>query len=156
MSREDPKEDYDSDFGLENDEFIRTYTEKMLRKSLELRKYTDEEELIRLTTCETMIIHFYSSSFEKCKYMNDVLQKMSSRFPKIRFGFINVEDCPKMCASLEIRVLPFLGFFRNGYFVDRLVGFESLGELSSAGTFQAGELEKFIRNSEIVGEAANF
>lgn len=153
MSLESCREDSDSSFALEDDEFIKSYTEKLLKRSLELREYTDEEELIRLTTHETMVIHFYNPSFEKCRYMNSVLQKMSSKFPKVRFGFINVENSPKMCASLGIRVLPFLGFFRDGYFVDKLVGFENLGVLTSAGMFQVDELERFIRNSEIAKRA---
>lgn len=145
------QEDTSSD--LSDDEFIRSYTERMMR-SLELREYTDEEELIRLTTYETMVIHFHDPSFERCRYMNDALLRASSRFPHIRFGTINVNNCPKMCASLKIRVLPFLGFFRDGYFVDKLVGFEGLA-LNNMGTFHVDELVQFVRSSEIAKGAAD-
>lgn len=141
------QEDSSSDLGLSDDEFIRNYTERMVR-NIALREYTDEEELIRLTTHETMVVHFYDPSFERCRHMNSILLRVSPKFPQISFAAISVDNCPKMCASLKIRVLPFLGFFRDGYFVDRLVGFEGLA-LDSTGIPHMDELVRFIGSSEI-------
>lgn len=136
----------DMDFDFENDEFIKAYTQKLLDKSRQLTEFTNEEELISLTSTETMIIHFYNPYFKKCSLMNNILKQITSKFPDIKFGAINVQNCPKMAKSLGITVLPFLGLFKNGYFVDQLVGFEKLGNKP---TFDLEDLANFILKSNI-------
>lgn len=136
----------DIDFDFEDEAFLRAYTQKMLQKTLELTEYVDEQELIMQTMTQTMIVHFYGARFSKCALMNKALEHLIPKFPEIKFCFINAEKCPKMTASLKVSVLPFLGFFKGGYFVDHLVGFEKLG---GQDTLEFSDLERFIRNSNI-------
>ncbi len=138
------KETWESEF--EDDEFIREYTRNLMKKISRVIEYTDEEELIKLTYSEVMIVHFYHPSFKKCELMNTALEKISRNFPDIKFFKINVDKAPKMCKSLDISVLPFLGFFKNGFIVDFLVGFEKLGNGES---FDFEMLTDYIKNSNI-------
>jgi len=139
----------DLDFNDPNDEFVRKYTEKLLKKHSNFREYTDEQELIALTTHKRMIIHFYSPTFKKCKQMNLALQEIAARHPKIHFGVIDVQNCPEMCISLKIKVLPFLGFFKDGFFIDQVVGFEKFG---NGETLNSELVVKFISENEISKE----
>lgn len=130
---------------FEDDEFLRKYTEKMLFKSI-YTEFTDEESLIGLSLHQRLVVHFYSKKFKKCVIMNESLRKIAVNFPNIKFGFIDVENCPKMCLALKIKVLPFLGFFKDGFFVDQLVGFEKIGNSEK---LKSEDLEAFIRQSEM-------
>lgn len=136
------------DFDFEDDDFLRKYTEKMLFKSI-YTEFTDEESLINLSLHQKLIIHFYAKTFKKCTKMNESLRKIAPKFQNIKFGCINVENCPKMCQALKIKVLPFLGFFKDGFFVDQLVGFEKIGNSEMLNT---DDLEQFIRESEMCKE----
>lgn len=138
------------DLNLNSDEsddaFLKSYKEKLLKKLSNFNEYTDEEELINITTEKKIIVHFYSSSFKKCKLMNEVLKKIAKNFPSLNFGIINVGKCPKMCTSLKIKVLPFLAFFKDGFFIDEVVGFEKIGNNEN---LNEEMLEKYIRDNEI-------
>ena len=134
-----------NDFDFEDDDFLKKYTEKLLEKSI-FPEFTNEESLIELSLHQKLIVNFYSKNFSKCLKMNECLKKIAKNFQKIKFGSINVENCPKMCQALKIKVLPFVGFFKDGYFVDKLVGFEKLG---NSDTLRAEDLENFIKKSEM-------
>lgn len=136
---------HNDDFDFEEDDFIKEYTEKMLSKSI-FTEFTDEEALISLSLHQRLIVHFFSKNFKKCRMMNESLKKIAIKFPDIKFGYIDVENCPKMCQALKIKVLPFLGFFKDGFFIEQLVGFEKIG---NSEVFRIEDLEGFIKNSEM-------
>lgn len=134
---------------VSDDEFLKAYTEKLFKEYSNFLEYSDEDELIELTTKKTILVHFYSSSFTKCLKMKEALKMLSKKLPNIIFASIDVEKAPKMCNSLKIRVLPFLGFFKDGYFVDHLVGFEKIG---NSDRLDIDKLEKYIKSSELFKE----
>ena len=146
------KKNTDLDFDFEEDEFIQSYARKEFMKNLKVFDFTDEEELIELTMNKTIIIHFYDSSFSKCNFMSKALGIMAIKFPQIKFMSIKVQNCPKMCKSLGITTLPYLGFFKDGYFIDNLIGFEKLG---NKGYFEIDDLENYIKNSKILKNIEN-
>lgn len=131
--------------GPEDEVFLREYTTRMMKQRKRIVEYEDEEELIELTQYKRMIIHFYKETFQKCKIMNEALNKLATRMKDADIGYIKVENAQKMCKSLGIRTLPFVGFFKDGHFVDELVGFEKLGNGESITDL---ELEKYIINSK--------
>jgi len=134
---------------FEDDEFMKEYIQKRINKAFEVQEYKDESELIKLTVSKTMIIHFYEPSYKTCKTINAAFKTLTRKFPNIQFGFINVYDCPLMVESLKIRTLPFIGFFKDGYFVDELVGFEGLDKSKKTGILNVEELENYIKKSKI-------
>jgi thioredoxin-like negative regulator of GroEL len=135
----------DFDLDLQDDDFLKKYTEKLFEKSL-FTEFTNEETLIDLSLHQSLIVNFLSKNFSKCLKMNESLKKIAKNYKNIKFGFINVDNCPKMCQALKIKVLPFVGFFKDGYFVDHLVGFEKVG---NGDQLKIDDLERYINNSEI-------
>lgn len=142
----DTTECLDCDFGAEDDEYMRSYTRKLLLKNIQHREVMDENELMGLCEQKTMIVHFYNPNFKTSNYMNKALRFMAPKFPDIKFVFITVDKCPKMLQALKVDVLPFVGFFKDGYFVDQLVGFEKLGNKLA---FEMEYLENYIKESNI-------
>ncbi|KAI5152372.1 hypothetical protein ENBRE01_2779 [Enteropsectra breve] len=136
----------DFDLDCDDDEFIKRYTAKQMKQVFGVISFEDEEELITLTEKIPIIISFYKSNFRKCIFMNKALEAIAPDFKKIKFATIDVSKCPKMVESLDIQVLPYLGFFRDGYFVDKLVGFEKLGNTQC---FELKKLREYISNSPI-------
>lgn len=139
-----------SDFEDADDEFMKTYTENLIKRLSNFQEYTDEEALISLTAERKMIVHFYAPAFKKCQKMNEALKQVSVKFPGLSFVCINVEKCPSMCASLKIKVLPFLAFFKDGFFIDEVVGFEKFGNCD---ILKVERLEEYIKESEICKNA---
>jgi len=137
---------FSNDSFSDDDDFLREYTKKRFYKAMEFTEFQEEENLIQLTLSKTIVVHFFKPEFEKCKFMNKALKIISMKFPLIKFGWINVENCPKMCQSLEINTLPFVAMFKGGYLVDCLVGFEKLGGNER---FDISALERVLKESNL-------
>ncbi|ADM10923.1 thioredoxin-like protein [Encephalitozoon intestinalis ATCC 50506] len=118
------------DIGIPRDgEAFMRYREKRIQElSGNVEDITSERELIEKTKSLKMIVHFYKPEFGRCQTMDKRVREIKNCFPEIRFYRVNAEICPVVTRKLEIRVLPFLGFFKDGYFVDQVVGFEKLGD----------------------------
>lgn len=137
---------------LEHPSDDEVFTKYKAKRISELREESDglvelksEAELVRKSKLDTMIIHFYKPEFRKCQIMNHNLEKVSSNFPGIEFYKIRADLCYLVTERLSIRALPFLAFFKDGYFVDSVTGFEGLGD----DWFEAEDLVVLIQNSDI-------
>ncbi|KAL0266138.1 UNVERIFIED_CONTAM: hypothetical protein PYX00_011854 [Menopon gallinae] len=108
-----------------------------------LMELTSEAELVRKSKSDSMIVHFYKPEFRKCQIMNHNLEKACRSFPGVAFYKIRADLCNLVTERLAITVLPFLAFFRDGYFVDSVTGFEGLGD----DWFEAEDLVELIRSS---------
>ncbi|WEL37815.1 thioredoxin [Encephalitozoon hellem] len=134
----------DDGFPCDDEAFMR-YREKRIQELCGgIEDITSERELIEKTKSLKMIVHFYKQEFSRCKIMDRRLEGVREFFPGIRFYRVNAEICPVVARKLEIRVLPFLGFFKDGYFVDQIVGFERLGDEA-----EPEALKKRIQESNI-------
>lgn len=132
-----------------SDEFIQKYTQRLIDKHSNIREYTNEAEIMALTADRAMVVHFYSPAFKKCSRMNEALRDVAGKFPGILFCLANIQNCPEMCTSLGVRVLPFLAFFKDGFYIDHAVGFEKFGNSDS---FKTERLHKYIAENEICKE----
>lgn len=113
---------------LLDDEAFRRYREKRIQEIVGIEEISTEKELIEKTKSLKMIVHFYKPEFKRCSVMDQKLMDVSRSLPSIKFYRVNADVCPTVSTKLEIRVLPFLGFFKDGYFVDQMVGFEQWGD----------------------------
>ncbi|KAI5168309.1 hypothetical protein PAEPH01_0022 [Pancytospora epiphaga] len=136
------------DFDSSDETFMESYRRVLINQTRQLFNYKDENELIGLAESKTMIVHFYSQSFKKCIFMNKALGKLAPKLTTIKFVCIEASRAPSMARSLGIKTLPFLAFFREGYLVDQIIGFEKLGNNNDG--FEVGELEKYIKESPLI------
>ncbi|EJW03615.1 hypothetical protein EDEG_02046 [Edhazardia aedis USNM 41457] len=140
------------DINLNDDYEYEKYKEKRISELKEtlsnhaVQEILSENDIIEKSKKDTMIVHFYTNKFAKCRIMNDKLKKVAIFFKDISFYKIDADLCPFLVDKLRIKVLPFLGFFRGGYFLRGVEGFEGFGE----NDFAVVDLVKFISNHDIV------
>lgn len=93
-----------------------------------LQRIKHESYLMQLASkSPRCVIHFGLESFNKCKYMDEKLEKIAERHLTTRFARIEVEDCPFLVSKLKIKVLPFLVAYKDGKEITKVVGFSKLG-----------------------------
>lgn len=138
----------DTDFSSEDEVYVKYKAQRfseMQKESRCLMEFYSEPELIRKSKRDTMVVHFYKPEFNKCQIMNQKLEDVSRCFSDIEFYKIDASICNLVTAKLDIKILPFLAFFKNGFFVDSLIGFEDLGKH----WFETDDLVNLIKNSNI-------
>ncbi|KAF9436514.1 hypothetical protein BGZ76_003732 [Entomortierella beljakovae] len=89
---------------------------------------TDEKEILDITTkTKHSVVHFYHSDFRRCMIVDKHLESLAKKHIKTKFVKIKVEDAPFLVEKLQVKVLPCVIAFTDGLVVDRLVGFDELG-----------------------------
>lgn len=72
-------------------------------------------------------MHFFHSEFRRCKIIDQHLEALAQKHFDTKIIRIDVEKAPFLVERLKVRVLPCLISFIDGQSVDRLEGFEKLG-----------------------------
>lgn len=100
-----------------------------------------------VTSTKHVICHFYHREFERCKIMDQHLSDIAKAHLESRFVKINAEKCPFFVTKLNIKVLPSVILFKDGIAVDRIVGFDELGETDE---FSTQSLEKRLGTAQMI------
>lgn len=77
---------------------------------------------------DDVALHFFHKDFEKCLIMDRHLSELAPQLMSIKFAKIDVDKCPFLVERLRVNVLPCVLLFHNDVAVDRIIGFEDLGE----------------------------
>ncbi|CEP00488.1 Thioredoxin domain-containing protein [Plasmodiophora brassicae] len=108
--------------------------------------------LKEVTGAERVVCHFFHRDFERCKIMDMHLARLAAEHDDTKFIKIDAEKAPFFVQKLAIRVLPTLVIFNDGVAVDRIIGFNDVGNKDD---FATGVLEKrLIRAGAIFDEEA--
>lgn len=84
-----------------------------------------------LETDSKVIVDLYTGWCQPCKIMAPMLEAAASRFPKIKFYKVNLEDCPDAVGYFDVRSVPTIIFFDSGQETSRKEGTMSKAELES-------------------------
>ncbi|KAF9909024.1 hypothetical protein EC991_009207 [Linnemannia zychae] len=96
---------------------------------------TDEKEVMDITTkTKHCVVHFYHSDFRRCMIVDKHLEALSKKHFKTKFVKIKVENAPFLVEKLQVKVLPCVISFTDGIAVDRLIGFDELGNTDNFST----------------------
>lgn len=105
----------------------------------------DERSVMEIVTNNEMVlVHFYQPNFEKCSIMNQRLAHIAEKHLGVKVVKILATNAPFLATRLNIRVLPFVVIYKNGKELDRLVGFEKLGNDVNTFTIEALEQHLFL------------
>lgn len=108
----------------------------------------EEKVFLDLTTSEEKcIVHFYHADFRRCAIVDTHLEKLAKKYFETKFAKINVEKAKFLVEKLKIRILPAIFCFKGGIVVDKVVGFEEIGNTDS---FQTVVLEKRLGKSGVI------
>ncbi len=106
------------------------YHESQENKTKGHGSYTEikEDEFLSVVTGSKLAIcHFYHKDFERCKIVDMHLRNIAREHPEARVVTLDAENAPFFVQKLLIQVLPTIICFADGIAVDRVVGFEDLG-----------------------------
>ncbi|KAF9998924.1 hypothetical protein BGZ80_006538 [Entomortierella chlamydospora] len=96
---------------------------------------TNEKEVMDITTkTKHCVVHFYHSDFRRCMIVDKHLETLAKKNIKTKFVKIKVENAPFLVEKLQVKVLPCVIAFTDGIAVDRLIGFEELGNTDNFST----------------------
>ncbi|KAI7900436.1 thioredoxin-like protein [Cokeromyces recurvatus] len=113
--------------------------------------YTDitkEKEFMDITTSEKYVVgHFYHKDFRRCKIMDTHLEKLAKKYYDARFIKIDVQNAPFLVEKLQVRVLPCVIAWVDGYAQTKIVGFDALGNTDS---FQTAALELKLIHAGVI------
>lgn len=114
-------------------------------------QYTEimtEKEFLDVTTSEERcVVHFYHTDFRRCSIMHTHLETLAPRHFETKFAKMNVEKAKFFVEKLKIRVLPVVICFENGIVIDRIVGFDDIG---NSDDFQTEVLEQRLQTSGVI------
>ncbi|KAG0169988.1 hypothetical protein DFQ30_003017 [Apophysomyces sp. BC1015] len=159
---------------LENEEdaelsFMRERRIKEIQQEVERRQameenkhgiYTEiekEKEFMDITTKEKYVVgHFFHKDFRRCKIMDTHLEELAGKHYGTRFIKIDVMNAPFLVEKLEVKVLPCVMAWVDGYAKAKLVGFDDLGNTDGFSTAllelkltNAGALKKKIEQNDV-------
>ncbi|KAI9008301.1 thioredoxin-like protein [Gaertneriomyces semiglobifer] len=109
-----------------------------------------EKEVLSITTStKCCVVHFAHKDFRRCQLMDKHLSALAPKFFRTRFVRIDVDDAPFLVERLKIKVLPCVVPFIDGVSVDRLVGFEAVGNSDNVPT---SAIEKWLLQTKAIEE----
>jgi len=108
---------------------------------------TEKEVLNISTNTKLCVVHFFHKEFRRCQIIDKHIKIISSKHFETKFVKINVENSPFLVDKLKIQILPCIISFIDGISVDRIVGFDDLGNTDS---FTTAALEFRLSQSGII------
>ncbi|XP_071831225.1 phosducin-like protein 3 isoform X1 [Apostichopus japonicus] len=107
-----------------------------------------EPEVFDITRSEEkVVIHFFHPDFRRCNIIDKHLKVLAEKHFNAKFAKMNVEKCDFLVKKLKIQVLPAILCFKEGINVDRVVGFEELGNTDN---FDISVLERRLAKSGVL------
>ena len=163
----DDDEDGDSDIDYDDFDAIEAIRAKRLRelrakkarrnrnKALgEYREIVESEFLPTVTKKKFAAVHFYHREFERCKIMDQKLQRVALKHDEVKFVKLNAEKSPFFVTKLQIRTLPTVVLFINGVAKHRIVGFTGLD--GGRDNFRTRSLETKLIDAGLIEDASPF
>ena len=90
----------------------------------------DETEFIKvMTNSHHVVCHFYHHDFDRCKIIDMHLGRLCRKYTKCKFVSVDAERCPFFSQKLQIQTLPTVVMFEDGVAIDRIMGFEEIGNV---------------------------
>ncbi|KAJ2770196.1 hypothetical protein IWQ56_002260 [Coemansia nantahalensis] len=108
----------------------------------------NEEDVVKLiSTAKRAVVHFMHPQFARCKVLDAHLHLLARYHFETRFVSAKAESCSFLVQKFQVRVLPCVLFVVDGQVVDRLVGFDELG---NSDKFSTEALEKRLAQSGVI------
>ncbi|TPX62721.1 hypothetical protein SpCBS45565_g06955 [Spizellomyces sp. 'palustris'] len=111
---------------------------------------TEKAVLNITTTTKHCVVHFAHKDFRRCQMMDTHLGELARKHFKTRFIRVYVENAPFLVERLQVKVLPCVIPFIDGVSVDRLIGFEEVGDNDNVPT---SAIEAWLKKTKVIPES---
>lgn len=81
---------------------------------------------------KVVFVDFWATWCGPCRMMAPVFEKISDKYPQIKFCKVNTEENMEKAGELSVTGIPCIIIFKNGKEVDRLVGYRSEADFEKA------------------------
>lgn len=87
------------------------------------------EEMIK-NSQKLSMIDFFADWCVPCQMLTPVLVELDKKYPEVEFYKVNIEEGKEAMMTYKITSVPTMIFFKDGREVERVVGLESIQDLS--------------------------
>jgi thioredoxin 1 len=99
-----------------------------MKQIIELTEDKFEAEVVQANL--PVVVDFYAPWCGPCKMIAPIVEQLAVEYSgRLKFAKANVDETPQLAARFRIEGVPTLLLFRNGNYVDEMVGFPGLRAL---------------------------
>ena len=70
-----------------------------------------------------VLVDFWAAWCMPCSKLTPIIEELSEEYKgKVKFGKVNVDECPSMSQKYGIRSIPTLLIFKNGKVISQIIG----------------------------------
>lgn len=79
------------------------------------------------------VVDFWAEWCGPCRMLGPVIENLAKKYEgKIKFGKVNVDDCPDIANKYSISSIPCVIFFKDGQAVGKSIGYKAEAQLDEA------------------------
>lgn len=76
-----------------------------------------------------VVVDFWATWCGPCRMLAPVLDGVAETLPEVKFGQVDVDKAPDLARQFNVASIPNVCIFKNGKFVDRMVGMRDADEI---------------------------
>lgn len=92
----------------------------------------DDANFATVTNVGLVVVDFYAEWCRPCHLLADMLNKLESQNPGVKFGKVNIDENSQTTQEYSINAVPTVILFKNGKSVKRFVGLQTENALNEA------------------------
>ena len=102
------------------EEMIRQQNQPQIKPGIVNLNNSNFNEII--SSINPTLVDFWAEWCGPCKMMHPVFESLSSKYPKIKFARVNVDQNQNIAMRFAVQSIPMFIMFKSGQIVDKMMG----------------------------------